>query len=250
MMVFVSPALGADEPEPLKKLHKRVYRNAQGDSIPYRLFIPAGYDPAKRYPVILFLHGMGERGADNELQLKNGEFLRLVRDDVGAKYPCFLVAPQCPLTERWADVSSDLKRPHKTPAQPTRALRLALEVLDALEKEFSIDPARRYVTGLSMGGFGTFEACLRRPGYFAAAVPICGGADDSRAKDLVGTSFWIFHGANDPIVPVGRSRSIYHLLKAAGARVKYTEYPGVGHNSWTKAYNEPDLPDWLFAQHR
>jgi predicted peptidase len=151
---------------------------------------------------------------------------------------------------KWVDVPWDRKKPHHTPAQPTAPLRLALELLDSLAKEFSIDPARRYVTGLSMGGYGSYDACLRRPGFFAAAVPICGGADDSRAKDFVATSFWIFHGGSDSVVPVGRSRSIYHLLKAAGANVKYTEYPGVDHNSWSRAYREPGLAEWLFAQHK
>jgi len=176
--------------------------------------------------------------------------LCLASDEVAAKHPCFLVAPQCPAKAKWVEVPWDTKKPHKTPQQPSTPLRLALESLDALAKEFSIDPARRYVTGLSMGGYGSFDACLRRPGYFAAAVPICGGADDSRARDLAATSFWIFHGGSDSVVPVGRSRSIYHLLKAAGANVRYTEYPGVDHNSWTKAYHEPGLAEWLFVQHR
>jgi len=240
----------AGEPDPRKRLEKRVFHNAQRESIPYRLFVPKGYEAAKRYPLILFLHGAGERGADNEAQLVHAQVLCLVSGEAAAKHPCFLVAPQCPDKVKWVEVAWDSKKPHHTPAQPSVAMRLTLELLDALEKEFPIDPARRYVTGLSMGGFGTLDACLRRPGYFAAAIPVCGGADDSRSKDFAGTSFWIFHGGSDGVVPTGRSRSIYHLLKAAGAEAKYTEYPGVGHNAWSKAYNEPGLAKWLFAQHR
>lgn len=249
-MLLLAAVVRAGEPDPRKRLEKRLFRNAQGESIPYRLFVPKDYSATKKYPAILFLHGAGERGADNEAQLVHAEVLRLVSDEAAAREPCFLVAPQCPPGAKWVEVPWDSKRPHHTPAQPSVPMRLSLELLDSLEKEFSIDPARRYVTGLSMGGFGSFDACLRRPGYFAAAIPICGGADDSRAKDLAGTRFWIFHGGSDSVVPVGRSRSIFHLLKAAGGNAKYTEYPGVDHNSWTKAYHEPGLADWLFARHR
>lgn len=249
-LFVLATAIQAQGADPRQGLEKREFRNANGESIPYRLFTPKHYDPGKKYPLILFLHGAGERGTDNEAQLANAEVLALVSDQAAARQPCFLVAPQCPAGTKWVEVPWDSKRPHHTPAQPSVPMRLTLELLDSLEREFSIDPARRYVTGLSMGGYGSFDACLRRPGYFAAAMPICGGADDSRAKDMVGTSFWIFHGGNDSVVPVGRSRSIYHLLKAGGANVKYTEYPGVDHNSWTKAYQEPGLPAWLFAQHK
>jgi predicted peptidase len=231
-------------------LEKRLFHNSHGETIPYQLFVPKGCDAAKKYPLILFLHGAGERGSDNEAQLANDEVLELVSGETAAQHPCFLVAPQCPMGTKWVEVRWNRKRPHHAPAQPSVPMRLVLELLDSVENEYSIDPARRYVTGLSMGGYGSLDACLRRPGYFAAAVPICGGGDNSRARDLVGTSFWIFHGANDPVVPVGRSRSIYHLLKAAGANVRYTEYPGVDHHSWAPAYGEPALAEWLFAQHR
>jgi predicted peptidase len=247
-MALCAAVIRAAEPDPRERLEKRVFRNPQGESIPYRLFVPKGYDAVKKCPVILFLHGAGERGTDNWSQLLHAEVLGLVSE--AGRPPCFLVAPQCPDKVKWVDVPWDSKKPHHTPAQPTAPMRLALELLDALAKEFPIDPARRYVTGLSMGGFGAYDACLRRPGYFAAAVPVCGGADDSRARDFVGTSFWIFHGGSDSVVPVNRSHSIYHLLKAAGANAKYTEYPGIDHNSWSRAYREPGLAEWLFAQHR
>jgi predicted peptidase len=121
-----------------------------------------------------------------------------------------------------------------------------MELLDALEKEFSIDADRRYVTGLSMGGYGTFDLLVRRPRDFAAAIPICGGADNSRAKDIAHVPMWIFHGSEDGAVPVARSRLIVEALKGAGGKPRYTEYQGAGHLIWSRAYAEPELVEWLF----
>ncbi len=244
----------ADEPDLRNRLEKRVYTSADGQSLRYRLFVPANYDPQQKYPLILFLHGAGERGSDNEAQLKHAQVLRFISDEVQAKHPCFLVAPQCPASEkgeqhRWVEVYWGLEKPHDTPA-PSKAMRLVIELLDALAKQYRIDPERRYVTGLSMGGYGSFDLCIRRPQDFAAAVPICGGADDAKAKQIAHIAFWVFHGGADSVVPTGRSRSIVAALKAAGANPRYTEYPGVGHNSWSRAYLEPDLVEWLFAQKR
>ena len=251
-------ARAADSPDPRSRLEKRVYRNAEGESLPYRLFVPRNYDPGKKYPIILFLHGAGERGDDNEAQLKHAGVLRLVSDETAAKHPCFLVAPQCPEKDWWGGSSrgrkgpakSAEKSPAKSPDEPSKAMRLTMALLDALDKEYSIDPARRYVTGLSMGGYGSFYLCARRPKDFAAAMPICGGGDVAKAKDMAKIAFWIFHGDADPVVQPDLSRKMVAALKEAGAKVKYTEYPGVGHDSWTPAYKEPDLVDWLFSQCR
>jgi predicted peptidase len=184
------------------------------------------------------------------LQLKNPEFLRLATDEVQAEHPCLVVAPQCPLGHRWVEVHWESGAPHETPDEPSLPMSLTMELLDALEKELSIDPDRRYVTGLSMGGFGAFDLIVRRPDAFAAAVVICGGADDSRAAQMAHIPFRIFHGSEDPVVPVARSRSIVEALKTAGGNPSYTEYAGVGHNSWTRAYDEPELVEWLFGQRR
>lgn len=233
-----------------EKMEKRVYKSAAGEELPYRLFVPENYDPNRKYPIILFLHGAGERGNDNHAQLKHAQVLHLLTSEVGKKNPAFLVAPQCPNDQKWVEVPWNFKGPHETPAEPSKPMRLTLEALAALEKEFSIDPSRRYVTGLSMGGFGTFDLCVRRPKDFAAAIPICGGADDSKAPEMAGVAFWVFHGGSDGAVPVARSRSAVEALKKAGTKVKYTEYAGMGHDSWTKAYYEPGLVQWLFEQHR
>ncbi|GAB6166700.1 hypothetical protein JCM19992_27000 [Thermostilla marina] len=229
------------------RMEKRVYRNDAGESLPYRLLVPEGYDAGKKYPLILFLHGAGERGDDNALQLKHAQVLHLAADPA---HPCFVVAPQCPVNRKWVEVAWSFDKPHETPEKPSYAMRLTLEILDALEKEFSIDPDRRYVTGLSMGGFGTFDILVRRPNYFAAAIPLCGGADDGRAAEFKHVPIWVFHGEKDPAVPVARSRSVVAVLKNLGADVRYTEYPGAGHNIWERAYYEPGLREWLFAHVR
>ncbi len=174
VLMTLAVARAGGEPDPRAALAKRVFRNAQGESLPYRLFVPRKYDPAKRFPILLFLHGAGERGSDNEAQLKHAEVLRFIREDVAAKEPCFLVAPQCPAEDTWAGLR--LGGPYTAAAEPAKPLRLTMELLDSLDKEFSIDPDRRYVTGLSMGGFGSFDLCLRRPGSN------CGGHSHLRRR--------------------------------------------------------------------
>lgn len=229
------------------KLEKCVYENAQGEKLLYRLWKPEKVDPNKKYPLILFLHGAGERGDDNEAQLKNDEFLSLVLDP---EHPAFLIAPQCPKDQSWSRMRRPWDQPESGPVEPTPVMKLVMELLDKIRQEQSIDPDRVYVTGLSMGGFGTFDLLLRRPHDFAAAVPICGGGPTSRAKEIAHIPLWIFHGGADPVVPVKLSQDMVEALRQAGADVHYTEYPGVGHNSWAKAYQEPELRKWLFAQVR
>ncbi len=233
-----------------RHLEKRIYRSADGQTLPYRLHIPASYDPVKKYPLLVFLHGAGERGTDNEAQLIHAEVLRLVGDEAAARQPCFLVAPQCPEGHRWVEVPWDSPEPHTTPAEPSVPMRLTMEILDSLEKEFNIDPDRRYATGMSMGGFGILDLLVRRPDDYAAAIVICGGADNARARSIARVAFWLFHGGSDDAVPVARSRSIVDSLKQAGADVNYTEYEGAGHNAWSRAYHEPQLVDWLFSRRR
>ena len=240
---FCAARVRAAEPDLRGKLQKRAL-------LPYRILVPKDYDPKQKYALILFLHGAGERGDDNEAQLKNGEFLRFVTDEVQAKHPCILVAPQCPTGGWWADIPGRGKKLPPRVGNAGSMVSLLLALLDSIEKQYSIDPDRRYVTGLSMGGFGSFALCLARPDYFAAAVPICGGTDVSKAKEIASVAFWVFHGGADPVVKPELSQNAVKALKEAGAEVKYTEYPGVGHNSWSKAYKEPELVDWLFAQKR
>lgn len=234
----------AKQKETQALLEARIYTGAAGKKLPYRLLKPDGYDPKQKYPLVLLLHGSGERGDDNEKQLVHGvpEF---VREENRKAYPCFLAVPQCPKSQKWADWV-----PGPRPAQPSEPSRLALELLDSLQKEFSIDTKRIYITGISMGGFGTWDLITRHPERFAAAVPICGGGDPAQMAKVANMPIWAFHGGKDTAVKPASSRDLIEALKKAGGSPKYTEYPDVGHASWVPAYKDPELFQWLFAQKR
>jgi predicted peptidase len=223
-----------------------------GKSYRYQVYVPIDFRSKKSWPVILFLHGSGERGSDGLLQTNVGlpTAIRLKR----SRFPFVVVIPQCSADSIWS-----------TPDMEAQAMA----ALDATIKEFHGDRNRLYLTGLSMGGYGVWQFAIDHPARFAALVPICGGVHgpsdwpelrvnlpaDSKGDPyaevarLIGkTPVWIFHGDADDSVPVEESRHMAAALKAAGANFKYTEYPGVGHNSWDKAYAEPDLVSWLLAQ--
>lgn len=250
LVALASTAQARDYQELVDRLEKRVYQDATGASLPYRLFVPAKYDRQQKYPLIIFLHGAGERGNDNTRQLVHAQVLRFVSGEVQAEHPCFLVAPQCPAGERWMEVDWSRNPVPPLPEQPSQPMRLTLGLLDSLQEEFSIGADRIYVTGLSMGGYGSYDLALRRPDQIAAVVPVCGGVDISQAKKVAHIPFWIFHGGADRVVQTDFSRTMVEALKAAGASPRHTEYPGVGHNSWSKAYLEPELVEWLFGHVR
>lgn len=228
------------------RFEARVFKDADNKALNYRLLKPKAYEAGKKYPMVIFLHGAGERGNDNAKQLVHG-MKDYASDALMEKYPCFVMAPQCPEGKLWVDVNwSSLK--HDMPSQPAEPMRLTIEALGALQKEFSIDATRLYVTGLSMGGYGTWDALQRYPDRFAAAVPICGGGDVKQAKKIAQIPIWAFHGDKDTAVPVERTRTMIAALKEAGGMPKYTEYPDVGHDSWTATYKDPALHEWMFAQ--
>lgn len=401
LLIFTTHAACAVD---LKDFEAREYKDADGNVLLYRVYKPKDYDAAKKYPMILFLHGAGERGNDNKAQVRDA--LYFARDAYQKDHPAFVVAPQCPGARQafeiygtsksynqdfnnyaeslgeWksysiplakltsgakaylsivnaaenrrpganavapaapvtsefrsivigeeggqtapldlrklkfdkkegkgkADVSADgktltisgdlrLKIPleykvtdktmlafeFRSPKgaegsahaiamdsddffdyrwanmdwsakkggmgkEPSTPMRLTLEVLGKLQREFSIDDKRLYLTGLSMGGYGTWDLLARHPKMFAAAVPVCGGGDESMASVMKDMPIWCFHGGADPTVPTQRSRDMIKAIKDAGGNPKYTEYPSVGHNSWDKAYSEKELPGWLFDQ--
>lgn len=227
----------------------RVYSNDQGRQLKYRLLIPKDYSPtgSEKYPLVLFLHGAGERGDDNGKQLVHGT-KEFAKDENRQKYPCFVVAPQCPNDKRWVEVDWDADS-HKQPEESI-SLSLTRELLTTLQKEYRIDEKRLYVTGLSMGGFGTWDLITRTPDLFAAAVPICGGADETVADRVAKLPIWTFHGDKDTVVKPERSRRMVAAIEKAGGKPKYTEYPGVNHDSWTRTYADPEMMAWLFAQKR
>jgi predicted peptidase len=218
------------------------------NSIPYRLFRPRVIDKNQKYPLVVFLHGAGERGDDNEAQLRHG-LARFSAPEVQAEHPSFILVPQCPKGQKWSDVDWALPK-SPLPEQPSVSLSLAMKAVEQLVDTVAVDPKRIYLTGISMGGYGTWDAATRWPERFAAAVPVCGGGDDLLASRLVRIPIWSFHGDLDKAVPVSRSRDMIHAIQLAGGSAKYTEYAGVGHNSWDKAYAETDLYVWLFSQRK
>ena len=213
------------------------------DTLPYRLLKPVNPDALDRFPLIVFLHGSGERGSDNEAQIKHISDLALDPKNRG-KYPCYVLAPQCPKRELWAEHNKD----GTTIPKPTVPLQLTIELIEKICRDFPIDKNRIYVTGLSMGGYGVWDLLARFPKKFAAAVPVCGGGDEKSAASIKHVPIWAFHGAKDEIVSPRQSRTMIKALQDAGGSPGYTEYPDIGHDSWVQTYREPHLLPWLFSQ--
>ncbi len=209
------------------------------DTLLYRMLKPGMQKDNELYPLIIFLHGSGERGNDNTETLKHIAPLFL-NESNRAKYPCFVLVPQCPANENWTYPDW-----YQEPREPMSSV---VSLIDSLKALPFIDSSRIYITGLSMGGYGTWYLLTRYPDIFAAAVPICGGGDILQAGKFKHVPIWNFHGARDTSVPVDRSRSMIRALKDAGGNPRYTEYKKAGHDSWINAYREPDLLPWLFAQ--
>jgi predicted peptidase len=245
ILLFSAPALARKQETGF--LDRQI--QAGGKTYRYQIYVPAEWNKLTKWPVILFLHGAGERGDDGlfPTAIGLGNAIRRFRKP----FPAVAVFPQCLAGRSWT--------------QPEVG-ELALAALDVTIKEFSGDPQRVYLTGLSMGGYGTWSLASRHPGKFAALAPVCPGvrpipslpeivpinnaADPySEIAEKIGkTPVWIFHGAADTTVLPDDSRRMAEAIKATGGNVRYTEYEGVGHNAWDKAYAEPEFFTWLFAQ--
>jgi predicted peptidase len=225
------------------------------DSLPYRILLPENYNPAKKYPLILFLHGSGERGTDNEKQLTHGAKIFL-NDNNRKKLPAIILFPQCPESSYWSNVDIKTDSAGKrifnfSPDGPPNIPMILTEgLLKEIQKTFSVNKKQVYVMGLSMGGMGTFELVQRNPNLFAAAIPICGGANTAAAIKLKQTAWWIFHGAKDDVVDPDFSIKMAAALQQVKAKVKFTLYPEANHNSWDSAFAEPNFLAWLFKQHK
>jgi predicted peptidase len=220
------------------------YRSPSGEAMVYRLFVPPDYDSAKDYPIVLWLHGAAGRGSDNFSQLSGGNFAGShlwTTPENQAKYHAFVLAPQVDATKGWA-------RPHTS--TPPVAIRLALEILDKVEKQYSIDRAHEYVAGQSMGGEGVWAALSLAPERFAAAIALCGYGDAFMISRVAKIPARIFQGEEDPLVPVTRARAWVAELRRAGGTPQYTEYPSIGHDVWDVAFIQPGLAAWLFSQTR
>ena len=225
----------------------RTFTGAGGKLFRYRWAeksAPAG----EKVPLVIFLHGAGERGTNNVAQLVHGvgELVAwLDKNEKGFR----LVAGQVPNAKRWVEVDWSAKS-HDMPAEPSETMSLALQFLDAQLADPAVDASRVYVTGISMGGYGTWDMVCRRPEVFAAAMPICGGGDVAQAPKIAAVPIWAFHGSKDAAVPVCRSRSMVSALWSAGSDAHYREYPGMGHDVWTRTYRDPEVLKWFFSRRR
>ena len=221
-------------------------RCADGDTLLYRYLTPEKTDNLAQYPLVLYLHTSGERGNDNEGTVFGAQmFLNPVNRE---EYPCFVIVPQCPEKRTWAfDVSPDsYDFPKDYPE--SKMMKEVMELVHLFLQRSDVDPDRVYIYGMSMGGIGAFDAVVRHPEIFAAAVPICGDINPERLGKFEGVSFSLYHGDSDPNVPVAGSRDAYRALKAAGADVRYHEFPGCGHVCWWKAFEMPDFMEWMFSK--
>ena len=235
----------------------REAKDAEGNVVLYRLLKPTGYDASKKYPLFIWLHGSAERGTDNKKQLFSGVW-EYAADDVRATYNGFIFAPQCPYTMGWANMSSapgsrEAMRAtsnYRLADEPNAVTKILIATIEGLKTEFpAIDPDRVYISGSSMGGFGTWELILRRPDLFAAAAPVCGGGDETKAEVVAKLPIWMFHGEMDEAVKVQASRTMYAALKKLSAPVFYREVPGAPH-----AIGDPtirtDMLEWFWQQRR
>jgi predicted peptidase len=194
----------------------------------YLLYLPKNYDKKWAWPLVLFLHGAGERGSDLKQIKKHGP-PKLIEE--GKQFPFVVVSPQCPDQKWWEPVS-------------------LTALLDEIVEKYKIDKDRIYVTGLSMGGFGTWSLAAYSPQRFAAIAPICGGGEPIIAKNYAHLPVWVFHGAKDPVVPIARSQAMVDALQQAGGHVTFTVYPNAAHDAWTETYANPKLYEWLLEQKR
>jgi predicted peptidase len=243
-ILCLAVAIAAASQDAVDGFAARSFTAANGDTMPYRLFVPDAGARRERLPLILYLHGGGGVGTDNRKQISGGNTAGThtwTTPEAQRAHPAFVLAPQRPEN-----------RLGQSPGANgwSRFADAVVELVADISREFAIDPDRIYVTGQSMGGYGTWDLIARRPDLFAAAVPLCGGGDASRIGAIRKLPVWAFHGADDPVVPVTESRDIVAALRRAGSPVKYTEYPEVGHDVWTRAYAERELADWLFSQRR
>lgn len=212
------------------------------DTLPYFLHFP-NQNTKKPYPLIVFLHGYGQ---DVSNSLSPG-LQNLVSPKVQNTYPCMVFAPQCPKGEKWVDTDWRLMG-HTLPKEPHKWMKKMMLTLSRILEKYPINRNKIYLTGLSMGGFGTWDLAMRQPETFAALVPVCGGGDTMQAQKISHIPTWIFHGAQDNVISVERSRSMVRCLQKAGGNPNYSEFPYLKHNSWDSAYAKQELYSWLFSQ--
>lgn len=226
------------------RFEARMYRAANGKEMPYRLFIPKSYDKQQKYPAVIWLHGIDAVGNDNRKQISDYNYAGSnvwTYPNNQEKYPSFVIAPQLPQGAVWA---TPLTR------SPTEELLRVVDILRVVQREYSIDENRIYLVGQSLGGFGTWSLLGARPELFAAAVPVCGGGNVTKAKEIAKVPIWAYHAVDDPIVLVFESKAMVTAVQKAGGNIKYIEYKGGLHNAWDRAFHDPEMIEWLFSQSR
>lgn len=198
-------------------------------AIRYLIYLPLNYDRQEKCPLVLFLHGSGERGDDLNLVKRNGPPMLVEK---GRNFPFILVSPQCPPDKFWDPLALSI-------------------LLDEIENTYKVDKTRIYVTGLSIGGTGTWDLAFAQPNRFAAIAPICGrtGSLYLNACQMKNLPIWVFHGAKDDIIPVSESERMVKALKECGSNVRFTVYPEANHNAWSETYNNEELYPWLLKHH-
>lgn len=248
VILFFSSQLAKAQSVPQYEMRMFV---SQNDTLLYRILYPDNYDAGHKYPVLLFLHGAGERGNDNQRQLNLGGDLFL-KEKVRNNYPAIVVFPQCPVSDMWtARTKHKIEGKSwvfnfpvdKVPPRPSELVNLLME---ELIKEPSVDQQRIYIMGISMGGIGALEFLHRWPGRYAAAAIICGGHDSRLSDNYKHIPVWFFHGDADDVVPQSYSLEVFNMIHNGNKQTRYTNYPNTNHNSWDKALAEPKLLEWMF----
>ena len=235
LLLGLLPALAAADDKPATGFVDKTFKNSDGHESPYVVFVPKAYDGTKAFPVILFLHGSGEtdspknKGGRMPVEVGIGPAIKTREKS----FPFITVIPRAE-GFGWGADTANAKR--------------ALAMLDEVQKEYKTDPKRQYLTGLSMGGMGSWSIGMAHPDRFAAIVPVCGRGDTKTADKLKDVPVWAFHGDADTSVKVEGSREMIDAIKKAGGSPKYTEYPKVGHNSWDMAYGTDELYKWMLEQ--
>lgn len=221
-------------------------------TIRYQLFVPNNYAAqGKKLPLLLFLHGLGECSNDDLDRVKIHGPAKIV--DSTPDFPFIVVSPQCPLPAGYDPKSPGAKLPDDVLKVILAAWKPEelIQLVDHVEKNLNVDPDREYVTGLSMGGYGTWRLAAAYPDRFAAAVPICGGGDPEKmAEPLSHVPIWAFHGAKDTVVPISQTQQMVDAIRQHNGNVKFTTYPDAEHNSWTATYDNPELYTWLLSHKR
>jgi predicted peptidase len=244
-MIFMAQC---PSPNKERTFEKKTFNSISGQELPYRILFPDNYNHRESYPLIVFLHGSGERGNDNEAQLTHiaPSFLT---DNFQEKYPSIILFPQCASEDTWAEVDvQENVWQVKDSEKATPSMESLIELIDQIIQEHGVAKTQIYIAGLSMGGFGTYDILSRRPDLFAAGISICGGGNKRYVYKYDDVSMWVFHGAKDPVVPVFLSQEMAESFGARQMDYKYTEYPEGAHDVWNQAWAEPDLLPWLFSK--